>query len=256
MLSTTTLFLVPICRHGIFKHHLRRLHSKPVVEYPLTHPIYTIWASNTSLGKTLVSAGLSISFLSSTHPKKFIYLKPVQTGFPDDSDSRFVYRKFYEFLAYKPLPFSVSASNHVLKVSVPAAKSLLRFVDGIGKGENIGIQNAKEGKFFDGFENVGLYEERKLQGSEIGADEFGNSELVCKTMHGWKEAVSPHLAAEREGAFVGDNELLDTLKRCIGSALGGKWYDKGELDAMCVIETAGGVASPGPSGSPQCDLYR
>ncbi|KAL2464309.1 Bifunctional dethiobiotin synthetase/7 [Forsythia ovata] len=260
---TTTLFLVPLRRHGLYNHHhhhlLRRLHSKPVIEYPLTHPIYTIWAANTSLGKTLVSAGLSISFLSTTHPKKFIYLKPVQTGFPDYSDSHFVYRKFYEFLAYKPLPFSVLASNHVLRVSVPAAKSLLGtgFVGGSGKSDNFGIQNVvvseKKGKLLNGFENVGFYEERKLQGSEIGTDEFGSSELICKTMHGWKESVSPHLAAEREGALVGDYELLEILKRCIGSDLDG---NKEELDIMCVIETAGGVASPGPSGSLQCDLYR
>ena len=28
------------------------------------------------------------------------------------------------------------------------------------------------------------------------------------------------------------------------------------VDVMCVIETDGGVASPGPSGTLQCDLYR
>ncbi|KAL2534778.1 Bifunctional dethiobiotin synthetase/7 [Abeliophyllum distichum] len=96
----------------------------------------------------------------------------------------------------------------------------------------------------------------KLQGSEIGTDEFGSSELICKTMHGWKESVSPHLASKREGALVGDYELLETLKRCIGSDLDGKWCNKEELYMMCVIDTAGGVASPGPSGSLQCDLYR
>ncbi|EYU42430.1 hypothetical protein MIMGU_mgv1a0184292mg, partial [Erythranthe guttata] len=160
-------------------------------EYPLTHPIYTIWASNTSLGKTLVSAGLTMSFISpspspsSAAPlpkKRFVYLKPVQTGFPDDSDSRFVYRKFSDF--------------------------------------------------------------------------FAMSEVVCKTMYGWKEAVSPHLAAAREEAAVEDSEVLDMLKRCLINGLAGKSGASEELEVMCVIETAGGVASPGPSGTLQCDLYR
>ncbi|EEF27301.1 hypothetical protein RCOM_0247860, partial [Ricinus communis] len=30
----------------------------------------------------------------------------------------------------------------------------------------------------------------------------------------------------------------------------------GKFDSFCIVETAGGVASPGPSGTLQCDLYR
>ncbi|GER52631.1 adenosylmethionine-8-amino-7-oxononanoateaminotransferase-like protein [Striga asiatica] len=257
---SSAVLLRRFSRRSHFSHHRRRLlHS--AIEYPLTHPIYTIWAANTSLGKTLVSAGLSMSFLSSSSSsaappptkKRFLYLKPVQTGFPADSDSGFVYRKFSQFFALKPLPFSVYASNCVLKASVPAANQIL------GSSSSGGSRSDDFGSYFvgkrDGLQNVQWYEERKLQGSESNgeAELFPVSEVVCKTMYGWKEAVSPHLAAEKEDAMVEDSEVLDMLKRCLENGLDGA---RENVDIMCVIETAGGIASPGPSGSLQCDLYR
>ncbi|KAL7138072.1 hypothetical protein ABFS83_10G137900 [Erythranthe nasuta] len=271
MPTTTALFSGSLRRFLIKQSHIihqrgrRRLHS--VTEYPLTHPIYTIWASNTSLGKTLVSAGLSMSFISpspsSAAPlpkKRFVYLKPVQTGFPDDSDSRFVYRKFSDYFACKPLPYSVFASNCVLKASIPAANEVLGhgIASGSAGNHNFGAEGVEKGGGFDGgWKNMNWYEERKLQGSESNeAELFPVSEVVCKTLYGWKEAVSPHLAAAREEATVEDSEVLDMLKRCLINGLAGKSGASEELEVMCVIETAGGVASPGPSGTLQCDLYR
>ncbi|WMV36516.1 hypothetical protein MTR67_029901 [Solanum verrucosum] len=235
----TTLFAGILPRNSV--RRFISTHSRPTlpsIEYPLSHPIYTIWAANTSLGKTLVSAGLSTSFLSSPH-RKFLYLKPVQTGFPEDSDSRFVYNKYSEFFSQNRPEFSVFASNHVLKASVSASEAV-----SVGGFE---IERDKDMSCGNGVVNLGLYEESKLQGSEMK----GFSKLVCKTMYGWKEALSPHLVAERENARVEDAELLGMLKGCLGSE---SESEKGEI--LCVIETAGGVASPGPSGSLQCDLYR
>ncbi|KAL2455239.1 Transmembrane amino acid transporter domain-containing protein [Forsythia ovata] len=103
---------------------------------------------------------------------------------------------------------TVLASNHVPRVSDPAAKSLLEtdFVGGSGKSNNFGIQNVvvsgKKGILLNGFENVGFYEERKLQGSEIGTDEYGSSELICKTMHGWKECYRIWQSREK-GPWLG-----------------------------------------------------
>lgn len=71
-------------------------------------------------------------------------------------------------------------------------------------------------------------------------------------MYAWKEAISPHLAAEREGAVVGDSEVLGLLKKCLEIGVG--INNKGSV--LSLVETAGGVASPGTSGSLQCDLYR
>lgn len=80
------------------------------------------------------------------------------------------------------------------------------------------------------------------------------SELDCKTLFAWEEAVSPHLAAERESGAVGDNEVVQLLGKCLKEGLESEWREK--MEVLCVVETAGGVASPGPSGSLQCDLYR
>ncbi|KAL3538194.1 hypothetical protein ACH5RR_001560 [Cinchona calisaya] len=71
------------------------------------------------------------------------------------------------------------------------------------------------------------------------------SELISKTVYGWREPISPHLAAKREGAALEDSELLEMLKRGMQNGVG-KDGNK-DVGAMCVIETAGGVASPGPS---------
>lgn len=67
--------------------------------------------------------------------------------------------------------------------------------------------------------------------------------------------MSPHLAAEREGLVVKDSAVLETLGECLEDVVEcGAGKERSEV--LCVVETAGGVASPGPSGSLQCDLYR
>lgn len=77
--------------------------------------------------------------------------------------------------------------------------------------------------------------------------------LACRTLFGWREAVSAHLAAEREGMRVDDDSLREALGKCLLGFSEGKKKKEG---VWKVIETAGGVASPGPSGTLQCDLYR
>lgn len=191
-----------------------------------------VWGSNTGVGKTLVSAGMAASILSSPKPPpKCTYIKPVQTGFPQDSDSRFVYRKVSDIFLRRGTPFSVLASNHALKASGLAAEEI---PDGGFEGEEL-----VKGR--DGLRDLCWYEERRI-GS--GEDDVRVLKLECKTIYGWKEAISPHLAAEREGADVEDSVLRDSLQKCL---VGGDWT---------LVETAGGVASPGPSGTLQCDLYR
>lgn len=55
---------------------------------PLTSPSVCIWGANTGVGKTLVSAGLAVACQRAA--RELLYLKPLQTGFPGDSDARFV----------------------------------------------------------------------------------------------------------------------------------------------------------------------
>lgn len=95
------------------------------------------------------------------------------------------------------------------------------------------------------------FHERK----EVLADDSSNvvSELVCKTLFAWEEAVSPHLAVERESGVVADSVVVEMLGKYLRDEMGSK---RERMEELCLVETAGGVASPGPSGTLQCDLYR
>ncbi|KAI3958418.1 hypothetical protein MKW98_011106 [Papaver atlanticum] len=215
-----------------------QLTTTPLLEVNLSHPIYMIWGSNTDVGKTLVSTGLATSILSSQI--KFNYIKPVQTGFPLDSDSRFVYSKVSEFFVNRKPEFSLLASNHGLKASVPAWKQVSgTFVDSENEGDR-------------GLKDLCWYEETRIEAAGIDKDDSSlGAELACKSICSWKEAISPHLAVQREGGDVKDSWLLEALQKNLVDGGGGDGRS-----FWTIVETAGGVASPGPSGSLQCDLYR
>lgn len=85
------------------------------------------------------------------------------------------------------------------------------------------------------------------------------SAFIATTMWSWFHAVSPHLAAAQEGFSVSDSTLLRELTSLLSNF--SKAVSSSEADAhgfkkWAIVETAGGVASPGPSGTLQCDLYR
>ncbi|RUS35391.1 LOW QUALITY PROTEIN: hypothetical protein BC938DRAFT_470846 [Jimgerdemannia flammicorona] len=61
---------------------------------PLYHPtralqLYHIFAANTNVGKTIFATGLcrAAAIVAEKNKKKVFYLKPVQTGYPTDSDA-------------------------------------------------------------------------------------------------------------------------------------------------------------------------
>ncbi|MED6189990.1 hypothetical protein PIB30_101343, partial [Stylosanthes scabra] len=223
-----SLILSRRLRYHHHLHFLRKFSSATShpLELPLSHPIYIIWGSNTGVGKTLVSTGIAASALLSS-PSYFHYLKPLQTGFPSDSDSRFLLTKLRHLFLRRtgPRP-SLSASHVLLNASSAATGS-----------------RGNEAKF---------PEEDNVAG---GGEGVGSSRLFCKTLYAWEEAVSPHLAAERENGAVEDSLVLETLQRCFREVVE-SGVGKERSEVMCVVETAGGVASPGASGSLQCDLYR
>ncbi|OMO91501.1 Aminotransferase class-III [Corchorus capsularis] len=222
----------------LYYHHNPKSKSFSTLTIPLSHPTYIIWSSNTSLGKTLVSTGLSSSFLlspSSSDQKKFLYLKPLQTGFPADSDSRFLFQKLSSLSLRRDLP--LFSSHSILLSSLPAASSF--------EPNKFPSNESRE------MCELRCYEERKL--SKEGKV---TPELVSETLYAWEGALSPHLAAEREGGAVADFEVVKKVERRLREGLLDSGVKEGRLDGFCVVETAGGVASPGPSGTLQCDLYR
>ncbi|CAN7067197.1 bifunctional dethiobiotin synthetase/7,8-diamino-pelargonic acid aminotransferase, mitochondrial [Brassica rapa] len=231
MMSPVTATLL---RHRLrhLRHHHIRLNSTAVPSHfnlPLNHPTYLIWSANTSLGKTLVSTGIASSFLlhqpssspPAAHSSKLLYLKPIQTGFPSDSDSRFVFSKLDSLSLRCRIPLSVS--NSVLRSSLPVAESMRR---------NIKVSES-------GMCDLNFREEKTVTGAP---------ELLCKTLYAWEAAISPHLAAEREHATVEDSVVLKMVEQEMECG--------SKANVLCLVETAGGVASPGPSGTLQCDLYR
>jgi dethiobiotin synthetase/adenosylmethionine--8-amino-7-oxononanoate aminotransferase len=89
------------------------------------------------------------------------------------------------------------------------------------------------------------------------------AQFTCQTMWSWFDPVSPHLAAAKEGSTVSDLMVLNSVQSSLQSLSDGTlriWEreDKSSdlMRKWALVETAGGVASPGPSGTLQCDLYR
>ncbi|KAI7063351.1 hypothetical protein KC319_g21424, partial [Hortaea werneckii] len=73
--------------------------------------------------------------------------------------------------------------------------------------------------------------------------------IRAKCLYQFAEPVSPHIAARSSPEPVTDDSVLAALYAELSS------YATGE-DGNVIVETAGGVLSPSPSGSSQADLYR
>lgn len=80
------------------------------------------------------------------------------------------------------------------------------------------------------------------------------------TLFDFTDPVSPHLAAVRDGAVIPDADLISALVDDIKSSLlhgadSGNCAE-GSHGRLVVVEAAGGVLSPAPSGSLQADAFR
>ncbi|KAF9694523.1 hypothetical protein EKO04_007404 [Ascochyta lentis] len=75
------------------------------------------------------------------------------------------------------------------------------------------------------------------------------------TLYQFKDPVSPHLAARGSKDIPSDNNLNHRLHQQLqDSVLAVQKYT--DDWGFGIVETAGGVLSPGPSGTPQADIYR
>ncbi|KAI8937483.1 hypothetical protein NX059_005201 [Plenodomus lindquistii] len=75
------------------------------------------------------------------------------------------------------------------------------------------------------------------------------------TLFKFDEAVSPHVAARGAAHLPSDDEISRTVFRTIQQEASSLSLDP-SARAISIIETAGGVLSPGPSGTPQADIFR
>lgn len=173
---------------------------------PTSLAAFGVWGSGTGVGKTLVSAGVFAAARRAKLPARF--LKPVQTGFPADSDGALVAR--------------LASVGHTLGAHAATA--------------------------------AGITDPAPC-----------TDPTAARTLYAWKDPVSPHLAVEREGRAVADAEVADATRAELanfGAAVLGSGADGSPAPivrgacGLALVETAGGPASPGPSGSLQADVLR
>lgn len=174
-------------------------------EISLSSTATCIWGSNTGVGKTLFSAGLADA--CRRHQKSLLYLKPVQTGFPEDSDASYI-------AAVLGAGGENNSSNKIQDTHGPHAAELLKRPP---------INSATNDPNFNHF-----------------------SEYLVKTLFAWRDPVSPHIAVETEGRPVSDTAIVSSVAEHLNDFNGD----------VSIVETAGGVGSPGPSGSLQSDILR
>ncbi|KAJ6113412.1 hypothetical protein N7523_006729 [Penicillium sp. IBT 18751x] len=70
---------------------------------------------------------------------------------------------------------------------------------------------------------------------------------LTKCLYQFDEPVSPHIAAKLKS--VSDDDLLSSIHKTLSD------WARSDID-FALVETAGGVHSPGPNGNSQADLYR
>ena len=192
----------------------------------LETPAFCVWGANTAVGKTLVSAGLAAAARRRALP--FLYLKPVQTGFPDDSDADFV---------------ATRARAGVVPTMGPhAAVAAGFFGSGGGNDPDHGNKNKKA----YGTDHPLL----ESTGGESGPPFWAH------TTFAWRKPTGPQMAVREEGRGVSDESLLASVTRHLSQFSDAVGDGKSDVSGIALVETAGGVCSPGPSGSLQCDLLR
>ncbi|KAG9624582.1 PLP-dependent transferase, partial [Aureobasidium melanogenum] len=76
-----------------------------------------------------------------------------------------------------------------------------------------------------------------------------SKDITSKTLLQFDDPVSPHIAARISKEPIDDQSILTRVYDELLNYATGK-------DAVAVVETAGGVLSPAPSGNVQADLYR
>ncbi|KAJ3370225.1 hypothetical protein GGF31_004283 [Allomyces arbusculus] len=168
--------LAPPWRHARARHDCA---SPTPTTYPFlfhdTLKPVQLWGANTDVGKTLVSAALARTAAASLQ-SRVAYLKPIQTGYPVDSDERWVVDQ--------------------MAPHTPTAQA---------------------------------------------------------TLITYRDPVSPHLAAEVEHRVVSDTDVVRATADWLAHLVNADGTVKSD---WALVETAGGVLSPAPSGALQADVFR
>ncbi|GFR43445.1 hypothetical protein Agub_g4527 [Astrephomene gubernaculifera] len=258
---------IPATAAATAQEHPHALSAIAAGRLPIGVPAYIVWGANTNVGKTLVSVGLAHAAVANKVPLS--YVKPVQTGFPADSDARLV----------------ALACGGSPKTGTHAAETAaLRSTAAAPPPPEAPASNATPATH-------GIND-------SSGSSSTAAHVTRCTTLFAWQHAVSAHLAARLEGRTVGDDQLVATtavhvrqvmeeIMTRTTAAIGGaaataaaaatasegscttpvarstatasdssSGGGSSRSGGMVLVETAGGVTSPAPSGRLMCDVLR
>lgn len=188
----------------------------------ISYPAFQVWGSNTGVGKTLVSGGLIKAASSSKgnsddfENSSCLYLKPVQTGFPEDSDAQFV--------------FDCSGSN----------SSSSNSSDDDEKSKGRVTTGAHAAKCTD------------TATTDNDSDNNNSNKIWCHTEFAWKVAAGPHVAEKLEGRPVTDEDVVNAVRNRLEEFY--NINNNNNNRKFALVETAGGVASPSSSGNLQSNV--
>ena len=195
----------------------------------ISYPAFHVWGSNTGVGKTLVSGGLIKAASSSKgnsddfENSSCLYLKPVQTGFPEDSDAQFV--------------FDCSGSN----------SSSSNSSDDDKKSKGRVTTGAHAAKCTDTTTTT-----NNNTTTDDDSDDNNSNKIWCHTEFAWKIAAGPHVAEKLEGRPVTDEDVVSAVRNRMEEFYNNN--DNNNNRKFALVETAGGVASPSSSGNLQSNV--
>ena len=193
----------------------------------VSYPAFQVWGSNTAVGKTLVSGGV-INAAAKSSSSSCLYLKPVQTGFPEDSDAQFV------------------ADCVHSGESESGGSSIKRRV-------TTGAHAAK-------CRSVSTETTTTTSDTTTTDDGTNNTNIInnvwCHTEFAWKIAAGPHIAEKLEGRPVTDEDVVNAVRNRLEEFYNNDLNNNNNNNnnKFALVETAGGVASPSSSGNLQSNV--
>ena len=192
----------------------------------VSYPAFQVWGSNTAVGKTLVSGGV-INAAAKSSSSSCLYLKPVQTGFPEDSDAQFVADCVHSGESESggsSIKRRVTTGAHAAKCrSVPTETTTTTTSDTMTTDDTTNNTNI--------INNV-----------------------WCHTEFAWKIAAGPHIAEKLEGRPVTDEDVVNAVRNRLEEFYNNDLNNNNNNNKFALVETAGGVASPSSSGNLQSNV--
>ena len=194
----------------------------------VSYPAFQVWGSNTAVGKTLVSGGV-INAAAKSSSSSCLYLKPVQTGFPEDSDAQFVADCVHSGESESggsSIKRRVTTGAHAAKCrSVPTETTTTTTSDMMTTDDTTNNMNI--------INNV-----------------------WCHTEFAWKIAAGPHIAEKLEGRPVTDEDVVNAVRNRLEEFHNNDTNNNNNNNnnKFALVETAGGVASPSSSGNLQSNV--